>query len=93
MENINPTGTETSSCLRNTGKLGTTREMENIRSRDPGETWIALLATNLERKATIIGTVNAPLKPSLKRMWNHPGTRKRNNLPTTPLVGETIKSW
>ena len=62
---LNPTGSANRTCLRNAGKMGMTRAMEKRRSRDPGETWITLLATTVDKKSTMTGTVNAPLKPRL----------------------------
>ena len=64
----NLTGSATSSCLRNTGKLGTTKAIEKRRSRDPGEIWTTSLATTLEKKIIILGTMSAQLKPVSKTM-------------------------
>ena len=55
-------GSATSSCLSNVGKLGATRVMEKIRSRDPRETCIILNATTVERKDTMLVTVSDPLR-------------------------------
>ena len=63
---INTMGSATRSFLRNAGKLGTTKATEKRRSRNPEEIWIAYLATTVDRKATMLGTVNAPLKSSFK---------------------------
>ena len=68
---INPTGSETSSCLRNVGEIGTTMEMDKRSIKYPGEIWIILHAKTVERKATILITVSAPLRPSLNTMWKH----------------------
>ena len=46
---------------------------EKRRRRDPGEIWVKLLANTMERKATMMETVNAPLKPRLKMMRRHSG--------------------
>ena len=64
-------GSATSSCLRNARKLGTIKAAENIRSIDPGENWITLLETTVEIKATMLVTVNATPKSSLKSMRRH----------------------
>ena len=66
-------GSATSSCLRNTVKLGTKKAMENRRSRDPGEICITLLTMTLDRNSTMMVPVNAPLKPSLKIMHRNSG--------------------
>ena len=47
-------GSATSSFLRNAGKLGTTKAMENRRSRDPGEIWITSLAMTVEKKVIML---------------------------------------
>ena len=86
-------GSVTISCLHNAGKLGTTRSTEKISIKDPREIWITFLSKNVERKATMLATVNAPLKPSLKRVCNHKGIRNRINLPTSLLVEDTKKLW
>ena len=83
----------TSSCLRNVEKLGTMKATEKRRSRDPVEIWITLLAATVDRKATILVTVNTPIKPSLKRMWKHSERQNRKNMPTSPLAEETKKRW
>ena len=82
-------GSSTRSCLRNAGKLGTAREMEKKSSRYPGENFITLLATTVDRKATMLGTVNAPLKPILKKVRKYSGRQNMKNTPTRPLVEET----
>ena len=66
-------GSATSSCLRNTVKLGTKKAMENRRSRDPGEICITLLTMIVDRNSTVMVTMNAPLKPSLKIIQRHSG--------------------
>ena len=80
IEIINTTRSETRSCLRNAGKMGKTKAAEKRLSRDPGEIWITLLATNVERKATILGTLNASLKPISNRTQRHSGRQNRKNI-------------
>ena len=55
------------------GKLGTKRDTEKRERRYLGETWIILHANNVERKSTLLGTVSAPLEPSLKKMRKNLG--------------------
>ena len=81
---LNPTGSATSSCLSNTEKLGTKKATEKIRSRHPGEIWITLLAIDVERKATMMVTVNATLKSILKRIWRHSGIVNRKKFQQAP---------
>ena len=54
MEILNPMGSATSSFLRNAVKLGTMRATKKRRRRDLGETWTKLIATTLDRNATIL---------------------------------------
>ena len=86
-------GSATRSCLRNAGKLGTTKETENSRIRDPGEIWITLLANIVKIKATVLGTVNEQIETSSKRMQRHSGILNSISLPTSSLVEETKNYW
>ena len=49
-------------------EIGTKMATKKISKRDLGEIWITLLTTTMERKATILVTVNTPLKPISKKM-------------------------
>ena len=49
-------------------KLGTKKATEKIRSRDPGEIWTTSLATTVEKKIIILGTMTVQLKPGSKKM-------------------------
>ena len=68
---INSTGSATSSCLHNTGKLEMKKAAEKRRSRDPGEIWITSLTTTVEKNDIMMGTVTDQLKPTSKRMERH----------------------
>ena len=74
-------------------KLGTMKATEKRRSRDPGEIWITSLATTVEKKVIMMGTVTAQLNPRSKRMHRHSGRLIRRNISTTPLVQDTRKHW
>ena len=50
------------------GKQGTTKATEQIRSRDPGEICTTSLATTVEKKLVILGTIISQLKPGSKKM-------------------------
>ena len=63
-----PKGSETSSCLRNAGKLGTTKATENIRIRDPGEIWTTSLATTVEKKVIMMEPMTDQFKTGSKKM-------------------------
>ena len=67
MEIPNPTGSSTSSCLRNAGKLGTAKATEKRRSRYPGEIWTPSPETNVEKKVIMLGTTIAQIKPGSKK--------------------------
>ena len=68
IEILNPTGSAMSSCLRNARKLGTTKATEKRRSRYPGEILTTSLATTVEKKVIMLGTMIAQLKPGSKKM-------------------------
>ena len=86
-------GSATSSCFHNVGKLGTTKAVEKISSRDPGYIWITSLATTVEKHVIILGTVTSQLKPSSKRMQRHSWRWSIINLTISPLVEDTRKHW
>ena len=52
-------GSETSSCLRYAGKLGTTKATKKRRSTDPGKIWIISLAMTVENKVIMLETITA----------------------------------
>ena len=53
------------------GKTGDEEATENKRRRDPGEIWITSLATTVEKKVIMLGTMTAQLKPGSKKMQRH----------------------
>ena len=93
IEILNPTGSATSSCLRNLGKLGTTKATEKRRSRDPGYIWITSPETTVEEKVNNLGTMTEQIKPGSKNLQIHSGKWSRRDLPTSPLVEENRKNW
>ena len=93
MEIPNPTGSATSSCLRNAGKLGTAKATEKRRSRYPGEIWTTSLATTVENNIIMLGTMTLQLKSVSKKMQRLSEKRSRINPPTNPLVYDTRKHW
>ena len=46
--------------------MGTTKATGNRRSRDPGEIWITLLATTVEKKGHYSGNSDCPTQSKLK---------------------------
>ena len=91
MEILNPTGSATSSCLRNVGKLGTMKATEKRRSRDPGEIWTTSPATTVEEREIMLGTRIAQFKTGSKKMQRLSEKLSRRNLPKKTLEEETRK--
>ena len=73
--------------------METTKATEKRRSRDSGEIWITSLATNVEKKVIMLGTMTAQLKPGSKKMHRNSVKLMKRNIPTSPLVEETRKRW
>ena len=73
--------------------METTKATEKRRIRDPGEIWITSLATTVEEKVIMMGTITAQLKIGSKKMQRHSVKLSRRNITTSPLVEETRKHW
>ena len=86
-------GSATSSCLCDMGQLGTMKAREKRRSRDPGEIWTTSLATTVEKKVIMLGTITAQLNPGSKKMQRLSEKLSRRNPPTNPLVEDNRKHW
>ena len=59
--------------MRNAVKLGMKKATEKRRSRDPGEIWITSLATTVDKKVILMGTMTDQLKLGPKGAQRHPG--------------------
>ena len=53
--------------------MGTTKATEKRRSRYLGDIYITSLATTVEKKVIVLGTMTDELKPGSKRMQRHSG--------------------